>query len=188
MYICSIFFLLSVAKDIYSYYVTLVWFCNVALWDISLYWFESGDTRDRLIRSHWFGSQIMHLWYYPQRRISPGAKFHPSPPHSQRGGGGELPWDPGIQMAVWMGLVLVHDCKCVTGDAGESTRHSRWAQLFTVSTQPLQWNWCPGGRWASSGRTSPCGCSQRWSADRRIDIEGSWGPSPWPGCSHPSWL
>ena len=28
------------AKDSYSYYVTVVWSCNVALWDISLYLVE----------------------------------------------------------------------------------------------------------------------------------------------------
>ena len=34
----AVFFL--VAKDSYSYYVTFIWFCNVALWNISLYQFE----------------------------------------------------------------------------------------------------------------------------------------------------
>lgn len=61
-------------------------------------------------------------------------------------------------------------------------------RLSAASTPPLRWNWCPGERWAFSGRTSPCACSRRWSADRRIGTEGSWAPSPWPGCSRPSWL
>ena len=30
----------KVAKDSYSYYVTFVWSCNVALWDISLHFVE----------------------------------------------------------------------------------------------------------------------------------------------------
>ena len=93
---------------------------HVALWDISLYLIEwrtcvdirlSGrhalDTCSRLIRSHWFGSPILHLWYYLQRLISAGAKFHPSPPPrlSHRGGCGVLAQDPRMQMAAWMGLL-----------------------------------------------------------------------------------
>ena len=33
-------YIFLVAKDSYSYYVTLVWFSHVALWDISLYLVE----------------------------------------------------------------------------------------------------------------------------------------------------
>ena len=32
----QLWYFLLVAKDSYTYYVTLVWFCNVVLWDISL--------------------------------------------------------------------------------------------------------------------------------------------------------
>ena len=37
-----------------------------------------------LIHSHWFSSPILSLWYYLQRRISAGAKFHPFLPLTPR--------------------------------------------------------------------------------------------------------
>ena len=73
--------------------VTFVSSCNVALWEICLYFDEWGtcvvirlpdqpalNTRSRLIHSHWLGSPILRLLYYLQRQISARAKFHPSPP------------------------------------------------------------------------------------------------------------
>ena len=59
----AVFFL--VAKDSYSftYYVTFVWFCNAALWDISLYWVEWGICAvSRPSDRHALNNT--HLWYY----------------------------------------------------------------------------------------------------------------------------
>ena len=78
--------------------------------------------RLRIIRSHWDGSPIMQPWYYLQRWISAGAKFHPSL-HlklSYRGGCGELAQDPCTQAALWKRL-LTHqitfrnDCRLFGG-------------------------------------------------------------------------
>ena len=111
-------------QDSYSYYVTFVWSCNVALWDISLYLVEWGtcadirlsgrhglDMRSWLIHSYGFSSPIViRLWYYLLRRISIRAKFHPSPPprNSHSVWGRELAQDLHIKTAVWMGLVWCH--------------------------------------------------------------------------------
>ena len=57
------------------------------------------DLHCRLICSHWFSLPIIQPWYYLQRRISAGAKFHPSP-HlklSHRGGYEEPVQDPLMQ-------------------------------------------------------------------------------------------
>ena len=64
-------------QDSYSYYVTFVWSCSVALWDISLYKVEwrtpvvnwpsdrhTPDTRSWLIRSHCFSSPMIQPWCY----------------------------------------------------------------------------------------------------------------------------
>ena len=102
--------------------------CIVGLWDIFLYFvvlrtcvvirlsnWHVPNMRSWLIHSNRFSSPIVHLWYHLQRRISAQAKLHTTPPrHSHRGGGAELAQDPGIQTAVWMGLlinsVLGHFC------------------------------------------------------------------------------
>ena len=68
------FFAYVSCKDSYSYYVTFVWSCNVALCDISLYFVELGtcvvirpsnrhalDMHSWLIHSHWFGLPILCL-------------------------------------------------------------------------------------------------------------------------------
>ena len=120
-------FLIKVAKDSDSYYVTFVRSCNVALWNISLYlvgWRtcavirlhdrHAPTLRLRIIRSHRDGSPIMWPWYYLQRRISTGAKF-PTSPHlklSHRGGCGELAQDPRMQMAVWKRLLRTWSEDC----------------------------------------------------------------------------
>ena len=93
--------------DSYSYYITFVWWCNIALWDISLYLVELSTCV--VIRhqtdmpsipaaglSIHTGLPILRLWYCLQRQISAGAKFHPSPPprNSQTGRGRELAQDP----------------------------------------------------------------------------------------------
>ena len=112
--ITAAFFSSQVAKDSYSYYVTVVWFCNVA--HVSLYlveWRTCAVIRlsDRhildMLPAYPFTvvSPVLCLWYLHHRLISTGAKFHPSPPprHSHRGR--ELAQDSCIQTAVWMGLV-----------------------------------------------------------------------------------
>ena len=111
-------FFTHITANSYSYYVTFVRFCNVALWDISLYlvrWRTCVDIRLsdrhalaprlRIIRSCWDGSPIMRPSYYLQKRISTRVKFSLSP-HlklSHRGGCGELAQDPRMQTAVWVG-------------------------------------------------------------------------------------
>ena len=103
----------------YFWQYSVSWSCNVALWDISLYlveWRICAIIRlydqyvldsSRLIRSHWFGSPVIRPWYYLQRRINAGAKFHPLPPprDSHWDGGGELAQNPSMQTDVWMKLL-----------------------------------------------------------------------------------
>ena len=92
-YNCSIFFLISVAKDTTSCYVSVVRSYNVALWDISLnlaewricliitLWTPSDRPASaphrRLIHSHRYGSPLPHLWFYLWRRIRAAAKILP---------------------------------------------------------------------------------------------------------------
>ena len=146
----AVFFFCQVAKDTYSYYVTVVWSCNVALWNISLYLVEWGTCvvirlsdrhipamHSQVIHSHWFGSPIMHLWYYLQRRNSARAKFHPLPPprHSHRGRGKELAQYPRIQTAVWMGLLT---CLSLSTIISSCTLQSPAHPLHNVSIR----QWC----------------------------------------------
>ena len=79
-------------------HVTLLWrtFLYLVEWRTRVVNWPSDqhapDMWSWLIRSHWFGSPIIQPWYYLQRRIRAGAKFHPPPPpkDSHWDGGGEL--------------------------------------------------------------------------------------------------
>ena len=66
------------------------------------------NTPPRSSPTYLFGWPVIRPWYYLQRRISAGAKFHPSPHLKlpQRRGGGKLARDPRMQTAAWMGLVV----------------------------------------------------------------------------------
>lgn len=81
----------------------------------------------------------------------------------------------------------LHECKCATENP-KGLNQQQWVAWWTVSTPRLRWSSCPDELWAFAGKPSPCECSQRWSVDHQNGIEGSWGPSPLPGCLHPSWL
>lgn len=81
-------------------------------------------------------------------------------------------------------------CTMCWGGSGRGVNGSVRGSLWTVWWGAIgfhPWSWCPASGWAPGWRTSPCGCSRRWPGGRRTGSAGSWGPSPWPGCSRPSW-
>ena len=96
-----------------------------------------------IIRSHWDGSPIMRPWYYLQRRINSGAKF-PASPHlklSHRGGCGELPQDPRVQIAVWKELLIGAIAKWISSREGKRKFKKKWkapwSRYFPVSLLAL---------------------------------------------------
>ena len=57
MYDCGIFFLIYVAKDTTSYYVTIVWSCNITLLGISV---QICQIDTPLLHSHRYGLPLLH--------------------------------------------------------------------------------------------------------------------------------
>ena len=72
---------------------------------------------------------------------------------------------------------------CGWGGSREWCERSRGGLLRWCPWQ----SWCPGEQWACVRRTSLSVCSQRWCAGHPTGSGDSWEPSPWPGCSRPSW-
>ena len=110
-------FLIQVAKDSYSYYVTFVSSCNISLWNIYLYLAE------------WRTCVVI--------KLSDGAvRQYLASDTTSRGGSAslwlsELAQDPRIQMAVWMGLlVLIY-------------RASATSVKWDICTEP-KWYWFDG--------------------------------------------